>query len=207
MPKKFDTNPLDPEFPERVRGRWAKEEPEAEKKTRRFPEYAEPDERTRRFDGANFTSYAPPADTGQAPAAYQTSALYQHPGEESSSRKVAKVGLPENILVALPYLPFSLIGLIAGILELIFVPKSEAKVRFHAAQGVAAHIGILIVTTILGFADVFTNLAGVASFIFWIVTTIMLLVFTYKAWKGEPVHIESVDGLTNWLEDKINPRV
>lgn len=28
----------------------------------------------------------------------------------------------------------------------------------------------------------------------------------YKAWKGRPVHIESIEELTNWLEDKISPK-
>jgi hypothetical protein len=33
-----------------------------------------------------------------------------------------------------------------------------------------------------------------------------LIVFAIKAWRGKPVHIESVDDLTEWLEDKIKPR-
>jgi hypothetical protein len=33
----------------------------------------------------------------------------------------------------------------------------------------------------------------------------MLVVFAIKAWRGRPVHIESVDGLTNWFEEKIKP--
>jgi hypothetical protein len=37
------------------------------------------------------------------------------------------------------------------------------------------------------------------------VTTIMLIAFAIKAWKGKPVHIETVDDLTNWLEEKIGP--
>ena len=33
----------------------------------------------------------------------------------------------------------------------------------------------------------------------------MLIIFAIKAWKGKPVHIESLDDLTNWLEEKIGP--
>ena len=105
--------------------------------------------------------------------------------------------------MSLPYLPFS-IGLVAGILELLFVPKSEAKVRFHAAQGLAAHIGILIVTSILGIVKGATDIADIGAFIFTLVTTIMLIIFAVKAFQGKPIHIESVDTLTNWLEEKIN---
>ncbi|HQX56831.1 MAG TPA: hypothetical protein PLP07_12960, partial [Pyrinomonadaceae bacterium] len=117
-------------------------------------------------------------------------------------RKLDKIGLPENWLVTLPYLPFS-IGLIAGIIELLTVPQSETKVRFHAAQGLAAHLGILIITTILGIVGGVTNLADIGTFIFTAVTTVMLVVFAIKAWQGKPIHIESVDGMTNWLEEKI----
>ncbi len=119
------------------------------------------------------------------------------------SRKVAKVGLPENIATALPYIPWYF-GMVAGLLILLLVPKSEAKVRFHAAQGLAAHIGILIVTTILGVIGNIANIADVGNLIFQILTTVMLIIWAVKAWKGKPVHIESVDSLTNWLEEKIS---
>ena len=122
----------------------------------------------------------------------------------SSSRKVDKVGLPENVLTAVPYIPWYL-GMVAGLLILFLVPKNEAKVRFHAAQGLAAHIGILIVTTILGIIGNITDIAEAGNVIFQIVTSIMLVIFAIKAWKGKPVHIESVDSLTEWLEDKIKP--
>jgi uncharacterized membrane protein len=88
---------------------------------------------------------------------------------------------------------------------LLIIPKGETKVRFHAAQGLAAHVGILIVTTILGIVSNVTGLAELGSLIFTLVTTIMLIIFAIKAWKGKPVHIESVDDLTNWLEEKIGP--
>lgn len=77
--------------------------------------------------------------------------------------------------------------------------------RFHAAQGLAAHVGILIVTTILGIVGNVTDLANIGSGIFTAVTTVMLIIFAIKAWTGKPVHIESVDDLTNWLEEKIGP--
>ena len=117
-------------------------------------------------------------------------------------RKVDKIGMSENVMVALPYLPFS-IGLVAGALELLFVPKHEAKVRFHAAQGLAAHVGILLITTILGIIGEFARMANVGSFIFTAVTTVLLIIFAVKAWKGRPIHIESIEALTNWFEEKI----
>ena len=204
MPKKFDTNPLDPEFPERAKQTHAAATARQKSgtETRKFKPFDEPEEPTRRYDAESFNAHSSAFGGSQPVASYQTAKLKS---ETDHNRKVAKVGLPENILVALPYLPFY-VGLIAGILELIFVPKSETKVRFHAAQGLAAHIGILIVTTILGIAGNITDLAGAGNAVFQIVTTIMLIIFAVKAFQGKPVHIESVDALTEWLEDKIKPQ-
>ncbi len=206
MPKKFDTNPLDPEFPERAKqeqaAATARQKYDAE--TTRLPNYADEGEEipTRVFGDKDFKDYSSPFNESQPITPYKTARLKT---QADNTRKVDKIGLPENILVALPYIPFY-VGLVAGILELLFVPKSETKVRFHAAQGLAAHIGILIVTTILGFVGNITDLADIGNLIFQIVTTVMLFIFAYKAWKGDPVHIESVDSLTEWLEDKIKPQ-
>ena len=199
MPNKFDTNPLDPEFPERAKQQQsaatARQKYDAE--TTKFSQYAGEEVPTRTFNDEAFNSYSSVYNQSQPIASYKTTHLKT---EAPKNRRVAKVGLPENVLVALPYLPFY-IGLVAGVLELIFVPKSETKVRFHAAQGLAAHIGILIVTTILGFIGNVTDLADTGNMIFQIVTMIMLIVFAIKAWQGKPVHIESVDSLTEWLEE------
>lgn len=202
--KKFDTNPLDPSFPERVQR-------EAEtvalpKNQFRTAEFATPsvtEEQTRRFDDVKFDAYQSPFDGQDVPANYKTANLADM--NKSSARKVAKVGLPENILTAMPYIPFY-IGLISGLLILFFVPKSETKVRFHAAQGLAAHIGILIVSAIFSSLGNVTDLARLGGTIFTLVTTIVLIVSALKAWRGKPVHIESVDDLTEWFEDKIKPR-
>ncbi len=204
MPKKYDTNPLDPEFPNKVREAQTETLPGNNAETRRFAPPSVTEEQTRRFSEADFESYSPNFGEGQMPAEYHTTKLNADVGK-SSSRKVANVGLPENILTALPYLPFY-IGLISGLLILFFVPKSETKVRFHAAQGLAAHIGILIITSILSGVGKITDFADLGNVIFSLVTTVMLIVFAIKAWKGKPVHIESVDDLTEWLEDKIKPR-
>jgi uncharacterized membrane protein len=206
MPK-YDTNPLDPEFPEKVKAAAARDPDLAATRTlhntsaetRQFAGAMPTEEQTRRFDGA--TPYLPPFDGQYVPMNYRSGNADMN---RSSSRKVDKVGLPENVLTAVPYIPWYL-GMVAGLLILFLVPKSEAKVRFHAAQGLAAHIGILIVTTILGIVGNITNVADVGNMIFQIVTSIMLIIFAFKAWKGKPVHIESVDSLTEWLEEKIKP--
>jgi len=200
MPK-YDTNPLDPEFPAKAAaGEATQALPYKEPRTKQFRPPVQTEEQTRRFDeGVNFAS---PYDGRYIPAEYRQATQFE--ADNSSTRKVERIGLPENILTAVPYIPWYL-GMVAGLLILFLVPKSEAKVRFHAAQGLAAHIGILIVTTILGMIGKATDIADAGNAIFQIVTSIMLIVFAYKAWKGRPVHIESVDSLTEWLEEKIKP--
>jgi uncharacterized membrane protein len=207
--KKFDTNPLDPEFPEKVREAQTVALPKNSYETSEFPPAAPgsvTEEETRRFDETDFSAYQSPYNGQNVPArgGYKTP-VNIHAKSEDISRKVDKVGLPENILTALPYIPFW-IGMLAGLLILFFVPKSEPKVRFHAAQGLAAHIAILIVSAILGAAGNITDLADVGNAIFQIFTVVMLIIFTIKAWQGKPVHIESVDDLTNWLEEIIKPK-
>ncbi|MEO6588705.1 MAG: hypothetical protein ABIP06_05205 [Pyrinomonadaceae bacterium] len=206
MPKKFDTNPLDPEFPERARqeqaAATARQKYDAE--TSKLPSYADEEIPTRTFNETDFNAYSSSFSDAQSVTSHKTARLKT---ETPNNRKVAKIGLPENILTALPYLPFH-IGIVAGILELLFVPKNEAKARFHAAQGLAAQIGILLVTSILGIVGNMPGLglADVGNVIFQIVVTVMLIIFAVKAFKGKPVHIESVDSLTEWLEEKIKPQ-
>lgn len=203
MPK-YDTNPLDPDFPEKAAAAAGDDSqtrtlPQGAA-TRQFDTAARTEEQTRRFTEPS--AFNSPYDGQYIPAQYKAADFTNV--DRSSTRKVERVGLPENVLTAVPYIPWYL-GMVAGLLILFLVPKSEAKVRFHAAQGLAAHIGILIVTTILGIIGNMTDLASVGNFIFQLVSSIMLIVFAIKAWQGKPVHIESVDSLTEWLEEKIKP--
>jgi uncharacterized membrane protein len=205
MPSKYDTNPLDPEFPEKARAAAANGDAtrvleQGGARTQHFPPPAATEEQTRRFAAADTGPYAPPYTGQYVPAAYPTGG---YPASDPK-RKIPKIGLPEHIATAVPYFPFQ-IGLVAGILELLFVPKNETKVRFHAAQGLAAHFAILVITTILGALSDVARGAAIGNGIFTAATTVMLIIFAVKAWKGRPVHIAPIEDLTNWLEEKIGP--
>jgi uncharacterized membrane protein len=204
MATKYDTNPLDPEYPEKAKaaaasGATTNALPENRFATSQYPPSFDTEQQTRKFGEGDVSAYSSPYNGQYVPANYRGAAFADM--NQSSSRKVAKIGLPENILTALPYLPFS-IGLIAGVLELLFVPNTETKVRFHAAQGLAAHIAILIVSAVLGIVGNITG-SNFGGFLFGTFTTVMLIIFAIKAWRGKPIHIESIDALTNWLEEKI----
>ena len=215
MAKKFDTNPLDPEFPEKAKAKAAGPETAPQPRydapptgrnspfqTAEFPH--EPgsitEEETRRFANADFQAYSAPYSAPPrmpyAPANFATM-------NSATTRKVGTTGLPEKWLVGLAYLPFS-IGFVAGLILLLIIPKEENKVRFHAAQGFAAHVAIFIISAILGVVGNITD-SNFGGFLFGLVTTIMLIIWAIKAWKGKPVHIAALDDLTNWLEEKIGP--
>ncbi|MDH3495042.1 MAG: hypothetical protein OEM82_15935 [Acidobacteriota bacterium] len=203
MAKKFDTNPLDPDFPERAKKEVGTQELHtATGATRAFADPLETEEQTRKLEDPDLNGL----ETEPLKPAAPMVRLASDPMLENKKHSIGSVKLPENVLMALPYIPFAYIGLIAGIIELFFIPRNEPRVRYHAAQGVAAHLGIALVSMILGFASIASDLAGTASTVFGIITTIMLIVFAVKAWQGKPIHIETVESLTDWLEEKISPQ-
>jgi uncharacterized membrane protein len=208
MPSKYDTNPLDPEFPEKARAAAVAAEetktlPYRGGETRQFVKDPEVEEETRRLADAEVSAYSAtytPPYTGQyVPTQYQPGYLMGEPHK----RRVASIGLPENLVIAAAYLPWY-IGLVAGLILLLLTPKSEPKVRFHAAQGFGAHLGILAISLLLGFVSSLTG-GSLGTVIFNIAAFITLLIFTLKAFRGRPIHIAPLDDLTNWLEEKIGP--
>jgi uncharacterized membrane protein len=199
MANKFDTNPLDPEFPKRVAEMQQTETvSNISNETRSF---VNNEDATRRFDDAKFQGMFETSNY-QPPALYQTAKLAETAIEKPTSRKVANVGLPENVLLMLSYCPFQ-IGLIASFLQLLFVPKSETKVRFHAAQGLALHIAILIISALLGIISGLFGFAGFAKGIFPVASMLLLIISMVKVWKGKPVHFEAIEEFTDVLSEKV----
>ncbi|MEZ5308525.1 MAG: hypothetical protein R2684_15380 [Pyrinomonadaceae bacterium] len=200
MAKKFDTNPLDPDFPNKVRELETQVLEPQRDTARGFEDPADNEQQTRILED--------PVFEGQTRPIGQPAPLMSTPVETESATKkltIGNISLPENVLMALSYVPFAYIGLISAIVQLIFVPRTEPKVRYHAAQALAAHIGVWVVLKVLGVASLGSDIADAASAIFGLVTTIFLLIFVFKAWQGKPIHIETVESLTDWLEEKINP--
>jgi uncharacterized membrane protein len=207
MAKKYSTNRLEPDFPEKAKAQAAAAgeyapPPKTPFSTAEFPTRptSVTEEETRRFGEDDFKAYS--FQGGQVPAAYQPTAMSQDMGE-ASERKVQGIGIAEKWVVGLPYLPVW-IGLVMGIILLLVTPKEENKVRFHAAQGFAAQVAIGIVSAMLGIIGNITD-TNFGSSIFGAFTTVMMIIFAVKAFRGKPVHIEVLDDLTNWFEDKIGP--
>jgi hypothetical protein len=116
MAKKFDTNPLDPEFPERAKAASANygPPPKTPYSTSEFPTSAPAsvtEEETRRFTDSDFQAYS--YATAQPVVPYQAPDFADM--NRASERKVAKTGVSEKWLIGLPYIPFY-IGLVAGLI-------------------------------------------------------------------------------------------
>jgi uncharacterized membrane protein len=216
---KYDTNPLDPDFVKNTDKVWNESDgPETQEvrgATREIGASANENARgniyseapTRRYDNVSLDSaypsiFVPP--TYPQPAPYQPPVAPYRPNDQRpTTRSVAGIGLPEKWAMMLPYAPY--IGLVVALLELFLVPRKELRVRFHAAQGVALHIAMLVVQTLFGVLGAISNssvggsLFGLASFVFLIVSMI-------RVWKGQPHRIAPIAEPAHWFNQHIEPR-
>ena len=145
----------------------------------------------------------PPANLGYTAPMAGAPHAQQAPGTPTS-RTVAGIGIPENVALVLPYVPF-FIGIVGAALELLLVPRTETRVRFHAAQGLALQLAILLVSLILGFLGDLSGV-GVGRFFFSLAANIFLVISIIRVWKGETHHLAPLDEATSWLYERIDPR-
>ena len=136
------------------------------------------------------------------PSVYQPPPLPMH--QRFGSHIVAGLGITEKWANLLPYVPGH-IGAVAAAVELLLVPRTETRTRFHAAQGLALQAAILILTGLFSFVRLISG-NGFGSGIFGAAATIFLIVSMVRVWKGKPHHIAPLDEPAKWLEEKIKPR-
>jgi len=133
--------------------------------------------------------------------------IYQTPGPMSykpGTNNVSGLGIPERWAVMLPYLPVFL-AMVIAIVELLLVPRTETRVRFHASQALALHIGVTAVVMLLSFAGALTGRFTGAS-LFNVATSILFIIAMVRVWKGKPVVVAPADEPRKWLDEKIKPR-
>jgi uncharacterized membrane protein len=218
---KYDTNPLDPDFvrkTEEVRDEGVSGPATQEVKgaTREMGSSANESARsnvyseapTRRYDNLPLDSpypsvFVPP--TYSQPAPYQPPAApYQSVTQKPTSRSVPGIGLPEKWAMMLPYAPFY-IGIVVSLLELFLVPKKEVRVRFHASQGLALHVAILVVQTLFGVVGAITG-TTIGGTLFKLAAAVFLVISMIRVWKGEPHHIAPIAEPAQWFNEHIEPR-
>ena len=230
--KKYDTNPLDPDVARQTDNVWGaqrrgpsntEEMSGATREIGRTPnEQARRDEAaeapTRRMDNpaipASYPSvFIPPTHT--PPATYGVGGQPLLQAAPPTSRTVPGLGLPENVALILPYLPFPFIGGAAGAIELYLMPRNEVRTRFHAAQGLALHLFVLVIGFLFNIADkiadntlggIFSLMVGIASGLFTLAAFIFFIVSMIRVWKGEEHRIHPLAELTRWFNEKIEPK-
>jgi uncharacterized membrane protein len=212
---KYDTDPLDPDFERRITsvfsGRTAQTAPSP---------YADSEAPTRRIEEKFSAPYQSVFTEQAAPSPIPSQTSPINAGQTASQAALPKptnrtlpgVNLPENIALVIPYLPFFL-GAIAAVVELLMLPRTEARARFHAAQGLALHLAVMCAGLAFRIAG---GLAGVAfggsgivrliSFFFWMATTTLFIISMVRVWKGEPHVITPLKDATNWLDEHIEKK-
>ena len=222
---KYDTNPLDPDVERQAEEVWGdlggegtptqqvggatREVENTPNENARRNVYSEAP--TRRYDNppleAPYPSvfvpptYAPPAQQYQQPSQqpYQAAA-YSAP---SRSRPVAGIGIPEKWALLLDYVPY--VGLVASVIELLLVPRREVKVRFHASQGLALQIAILIIQKVLEAIALLSG-SSMGSGLFRTAATIFLIISMIRVWRGEQHRIAPLTEPAQWFNQHIEPR-
>jgi uncharacterized membrane protein len=217
---KYDTNPLDPDFEKQTEEVWGGGPATQEVKgaTRDVSNSANENARqnvyseapTRRYNEVQPDSpypsvFVPP--TYSPPAQQQPTQPYQqHQPFYSSgptSRPILGIGIPEKWAMMMPYAPY--LGLVVSLLELFLVPRKEVKVRFHASQALALHLGIMIVGTIFGVVGSITD-SSLGGLLFKLATFIFLVISMARVWQGQQHRIEPLSEPAQWFNAHIEPR-
>ena len=217
MAKKYDTNPLDRDVSRRAEAARTQFLPDAET----APQLEQPtkffEAATRSFAdvptqpfaaGSNDFDNSYQSVLHRPPPLAPTSSVSRDVGQiiqPPTARKVLGLGLPENVLMILPYLP-AMLGAIAAVVELLFVSRAETRVRFHAAQALALHFSSWIIGAFLAFFGSFTFVGGHAGRWFQVAVTIYFIVSIFRVWRGKPNHIAALDDITDFLNEKIKPQ-
>ncbi|HAF16515.1 MAG TPA: hypothetical protein DHU55_10590 [Blastocatellia bacterium] len=218
---KYDTNPLDPDFVKNTEEVWGEggsgsDTKEVKGATREIGSSGNENARsniyseapTRRYDNVPSESpypsvFVPP--TYSPPAPYQPPpAPYRHLDQKLSTRSVPGIGLPEKWAAMLPYCPWY-IGIVPALLVLFLVPRSEVKVRFHAAQALALQVAILVIHTLFSVVGLITG-NTVGGSLFKVAAIVFLIISMVRVWKGEPHHLAPLAEPTEWFNEHIEPR-
>jgi uncharacterized membrane protein len=125
-------------------------------------------------------------------------------GQRPFPHTVGGLGIQEKWANLLPYIPGH-IGAIAAVIELLLVPRTETRTRFHAAQGLALQIAILIISGAFGLITAISG-SSFGSGLFRVASTVFLIVSMIRAFQGKTHHIAPLADATRWLEEKIKPR-
>jgi hypothetical protein len=220
---KYDTNPLDPDVVRKTEQVWGEGEdvpktgavkgattPVGSRASENGRGNVYSEAPTRAFDSppvgdSSYPSvfvpptYAPPAEVYKPPQVSYPQPTVQRP----PSRNVQGLGVPEKLAVMLPYAPY--VGIVASILELILVPRSEVRVRGHASQALALHIAIVAISTLFSILGAITGSSAGGS-LFKFAAFVFLIISVIRVGQGATHRIAPLTDPADWLNKHIEPR-
>jgi uncharacterized membrane protein len=134
--------------------------------------------------------------------------IYQPPPApimgRSGFERVEGLGIQERWAVLIPYLPFWL-GIVGAVVELVMVPRSESRVRFHASQALVLQLLITGLSMLFGLVGLISgHYSGVSLFRF--ASFVLMVIAMVKVFKGKPFVIAPLDEPRKWVDAKIKPR-
>ncbi len=222
---KYDTNPLDPDVERKAEESWAAGSKPTQQvggptrevgsdqrdNTRQSSDHARQnvysEAPTQRYENPPLEQpypsvFVPP--TYAPPHQYQQQNIYRPPVSNApSQRQVPGIGIHERWASMLAYAPY--VGIVASLAELFLVPRREVKVRFHASQGLALHIAILLIQTIFSAIRLVSD-SGAGGFLFRTAAFIFLLISMIRVWRGKPHLIPPLAEPAQWFNQHIEPR-
>jgi uncharacterized membrane protein len=227
MAKKYDTNPLDGEVLRRAE-EVRRTAPAPERPTATLEESSEAqtkffEAQTRRFATVATAEVPPTQQLGGVDFEEPYQSVFNKPQHFSAagntsvssaaqklivpptSRAVAGIGLPEKLVMLLPYLPMT-VGAIAAVFILLLSSRTETRVRFHAAQGLALHLATWLLGAILAVTSEIMPFGSLPTRFFTLAYIIFFIICLVRVWQGKPNHVESLDDITDFLNEKIKPR-
>ena len=173
---------------------------------------------TRRIDDAVPQSYPsvfvpPPYHPPPAPQAYAPPAAQAPQAPHglygarpfAPERHVAGLGVPERYANVAAYAPF-LIGLVVSVVELLIVPRSESRTRYHAAQALGLHIAFLAISIVLTMLGRLSGVSGVPSSLFSYAAIAFLVYSMVKVWNGQQHRLAPLADITRFFDERIDPR-
>ena len=214
---KYDTNPLDPDVAKKTDEVWGRTSTGSDTQqvkgatgdvgspadSPRKNIYSEAP--TRQFDNSRADTQYPSVFI---PPTYAPPSVYQPPpnaqqSERPTLRTVAGIGFSEKWALALPYAPY--VGIVASIIELLLVSRKETRVRFHAAQGLALQLAIVVIGRLFWFVGALTD-SSVGGGLFRAASLVFLIISMIRVLRGEPHRIAPLMEPANWFNDHIEPR-
>ncbi|PWT90021.1 MAG: hypothetical protein C5B55_10370 [Blastocatellia bacterium] len=217
---KYDTNPLEPDVEKKAEktfgtGETGSPTQRVSRNTGQVDQHADARQNlyseapTRRYDSntpleAPYPSvfvpptYAPPVQTPPRSNPNQPQG-YARPDDF----KIEGIGISERWATALAYAPW--LGIVVCLLEMFLVPRREAKVRFHASQALAIHIGILVIQRVFDVIGLISH-SSLGGSLFTALAVAFLIITMIRVLRGESPRIAPVAEAAQWFNDHIEPR-